>query len=604
MNKKYLMIALLLVGAVSGYGAVVAAWDLTDHDAGTVATGWTTFDNASYTNVLLANRTSTIGGLTLENTSYTFKVGENKAAPVAEYDPALLASNEQVTRDWFDMDGDQVLTLTGLTPGQEYRFQFTGTIQQKLSTGPFNRNIEVTLDDVADTTALLYDDPISSGDGFQASYSQYFTFTATAGDTEVVMTFSEDGGGKKGISGLIVEEVEEGFYPLSITGGSGSGFYTNGEQVVISADEPAPGKEFSNWIGDTQYVASVTSATTTVTMSTNAVELTARFITPALDGTVVAAWDFGSSRDGGVPAGWTTWSNEDLVTNGTASTIGGLTLTHSSTNTAAPFASTIVQQIDSATTTGVWGYVNAPLLDLDTGSASQSVYEDFINRMTTPIATKFTLSGLTIGETYQIQFVSIFSPYEGVQVQLITQGGIAATTISSAGVGSIDDHRVIYSDYYDVIATASNSVVFEVDGSSTGNAGKNGLAGMIVKLVSATGSTAIGTPYAWLDQYGLTDYEADELLDQDEDGLLTWQEYIAGTVPTNKASSFVVTLNPVDVVNWTAVPGRIYEVYWSDNLQHTPFTSLSGDILPPQSSYTNTTPGAQANFYQMKVRLP
>ena len=37
--------------------------------------------------------------------------------------------------------------------------------------------------------------------------------------------------------------------------------------------------------------------------------------------------------------------------------------------------------------------------------------------------------------------------------------------------------------------------------------------------------TTNGTPYTWLNQYGLTNYVADDVLDQDGDGLKTWQEY-------------------------------------------------------------------------------
>lgn len=69
---------------------------------------------------------------------------------------------------------------------------------------------------------------------------------------------------------------EDVFYTLTITNGIGSGSYTNQHRVIITADT-APGKAFSRWIGDTQYVASVTSSTTTVTMPTQAVVLTATY---------------------------------------------------------------------------------------------------------------------------------------------------------------------------------------------------------------------------------------------------------------------------------------------------------------------------------------
>ena len=64
---------------------------------------------------------------------------------------------------------------------------------------------------------------------------------------------------------------------LTVNGGTGGGLYAEGEQVEISADAPATGKAFSQWIGDTQYVASVTSTTTTVTMPAQAVTLTAMY---------------------------------------------------------------------------------------------------------------------------------------------------------------------------------------------------------------------------------------------------------------------------------------------------------------------------------------
>jgi len=60
-------------------------------------------------------------------------------------------------------------------------------------------------------------------------------------------------------------------------------------------------------------------------------------------------------------------------------------------------------------------------------------------------------------------------------------------------------------------------------------------------IVTDTNSTATvnGTPYAWLDSFGITnDYELADLGDPDGDGALTWQEYQAGTDPTNAMSVF------------------------------------------------------------------
>jgi len=66
-------------------------------------------------------------------------------------------------------------------------------------------------------------------------------------------------------------------YPLTVENGSGDGAYTMWTVTPITADERA-GKLFVRWSGATQYVANVTSSTTTVTMPAQAVSLTAMYV--------------------------------------------------------------------------------------------------------------------------------------------------------------------------------------------------------------------------------------------------------------------------------------------------------------------------------------
>jgi uncharacterized repeat protein (TIGR02543 family) len=94
---------------------------------------------------------------------------------------------------------------------------------------------------------------------------------------------------------------------------------------------------------------------------------------------------------------------------------------------------------------------------------------------------------------------------------------------------------------------------------------------------TVTTTTPVPVPYTWLDQYPLLlslasgDYEAMALADVDGDGQMAWQEFVAGTVPTNRESVFMSRIslsNGVPWVTWTPDLGtaRVYNVEGRTNL--------------------------------------
>lgn len=121
---------------------------------------------------------------------------------------------------------------------------------------------------------------------------------------------------------------------------------------------------------------------------------------------------------------------------------------------------------------------------------------------------------------------------------------------------------------------------------------------------------AHNTPKWWLAGYGLTNFDIDELGDQDGDGLCSWQEYIAGMVPTNQESIFrfkSVGLAPSQgiVISWPSISNRFYDLSRTTNLLNS-FTIIPGasnmPATPYVNCYTDTLQNSGLFFYRVNVR--
>ncbi|MBN2163790.1 MAG: lamin tail domain-containing protein [Pontiellaceae bacterium] len=84
--------------------------------------------------------------------------------------------------------------------------------------------------------------------------------------------------------------------------------------------------------------------------------------------------------------------------------------------------------------------------------------------------------------------------------------------------------------------------------------------------------------------------------DYDQDGFSNLQEKIAGTNPTNSASYFRIEGIDTPSIHWTAVAGRTYSVYWTDDLQQ-PFMQVASGITEGSfAGAQNPTNGAGYYF--------
>ncbi len=117
----------------------------------------------------------------------------------------------------------------------------------------------------------------------------------------------------------------------------------------------------------------------------------------------------------------------------------------------------------------------------------------------------------------------------------------------------------------------------------------------------------MGEFIGWLQQYGLPADGTADYADSDGDGMNNWQEWIAGTIPTNAASVLLLSSPSNSVsgvtVTWQSVNTRTYYLQSSTNLPA--FTSIQSNLIGQAgtTSYTDTTvTNSGPYFYRVGVQ--
>jgi hypothetical protein len=156
-----------------------------------------------------------------------------------------------------------------------------------------------------------------------------------------------------------------------------------------------------------------------------------------------------------------------------------------------------------------------------------------------------------------------------------------------------------------------------VDGSSVGAVSVYGFTNITVNhtIQANIGAqlAASNTPKWWLWQYYADSNQFDNaaINDLDGDGRKGWQEYIAGTVPTNPDSVLEVfraaRLGTSNVLYWIGSEGRLYSIYKSTNITKAWPTQAYTSNIPFNASGTNvwgdTNDPERAGYYRLGVRI-
>jgi len=118
-------------------------------------------------------------------------------------------------------------------------------------------------------------------------------------------------------------------------------------------------------------------------------------------------------------------------------------------------------------------------------------------------------------------------------------------------------------------------------------------------------------PHWWLAQYGWTsDFDAFAVLDDDGDSLFAWEEYLAGTNPTDANSVFKVLSTEMVpesgdlVMTWPSVAGQDYYILQSWDLKAWWRVSDAIAATPPINTYTQVIDSDPVAFYRVAINPP
>jgi hypothetical protein len=210
---------------------------------------------------------------------------------------------------------------------------------------------------------------------------------------------------------------------------------------------------------------------------------------------------------------------------------------------------------------------------------------------------------LVFNTTGVIQFVS----YEGV----INAASGPAAGLTSVDIGAQESNTTPEGQALQLCGTGTTYAAFVATGGWTTNTATRGLlnACQVIPAAGGNDDDGDGIPNDWEVFYFGTTTGAVALVDFDIDGVITLDEYIAGTDPTDSndffAAEAIMTVGANREIRFPTRSGREYQVVWSTNLVGVQqWFNITNGVPGTGAPVTVVDTSTAARAYQIRTKIP
>jgi hypothetical protein len=365
-------------------------------------------------------------------------------------------------------------------------------------------------------------------------------------------------------------------YSLAVISGSGDGSYTPGTVVSIQADPPASNQKFVKWIGNVAAVSNVTNLSTTVTIPANNLTLTALYATETTLISDTATWSY---HDQGQNLG-TAWREASY---------------------------SVATWPSGAAELGYGDSDEATLIGFGGDSANKYMTTYFRREFTPDSGTVF--SELSLELLRDDGAVVYLNGGEVVRDNMPAGAVDYLTRAAGTADGVAEDTFYPFVLSPSLLVNGVNTIAVEVHQRAVTSTDLS-FALRLKGFQSVSEARLDGDADGLYDVWEVTHFGSTEAAvpgaDSDGDGVLNSAEFVAGTLPGDSGSWFrIQSIERLDSstyqINWTAVPGRRYTVYWTNDLRNS-FVPIASNLVT--GNFVDTLHATAASgFYRVAVSL-